>query len=274
MLEAMRRVYEVELLLAREVRAQLERCLTPAVPTGQVQESAAPVKTDVPLPPYMFALRGHFWLVQYDKEFGLLENDKGMRYLERLLSNPNRDQEALTLAACHDAIACGGSVKDKSKFDDHEIVVSPTESFQAVLDAPGFEAIHARMRAIADRLEIARDAKNDEEVRILTDEYQALENELNKAKGPGGKSRGLGPARNDKKAQQAVSRALSRVYAKMKNAHPPLSNLVKHLKASIRNDGTAFVYSPASPAPSWILTNEPSLAVAQRASLTRQYPIE
>src|SRR5262249_46040911 len=158
------------------------------------------------------------WLVRYDEEFGVLENDTGMRYLARLLSNPNSDQEALSLVSCHNPKSAAGSVRSQSELDGREGVVSLNDSLLLVLDPQGLREAHEEMRGIADKLEKAREANDDNEVHRLERQYEKLKTELKKATGLGGKSRRLGPAGNAEKARHAISKALSRVYAKMSKA--------------------------------------------------------
>lgn len=268
-------LYLIPLKYLRDGYARQLRGLQPERPPAQplVVEPAHLLSSSAKdhVPPYLFTLVGEIWVIRYEAEEGLFNNDKGMQYIRRILENPNRPVPALDLVGgSRTDAAAARSIDELEKYENEEDCPAG-ESWDDVLDEEAEKSIERRVKDIADQLEQARAEGNKNKVAKLEGEWEGIENELRATQGWGGKRRRLGGMGAAEKARQAVCKALDRAYKKMVNAPAPLSRLVDHLRRAIRAEGNHYVYRPDDPPPDWIFSTT-GQEVQRRADREVQCP--
>ncbi|HEY8517770.1 MAG TPA: hypothetical protein VIS07_19855 [Candidatus Binatia bacterium] len=163
---------------------------------------------------------GDFWTLVFGSEVLRLRDTKGVGYLRVLLRHPGRELHALDLAR--------GTEERTAAGDAGEAIDS--------------EAARAYRRRLDELRREAEDAGDPDAYR---DEIEALERELARATGLGGRSRRTGS--DAERARLNVTRAIASVVRKIASACPEAG---RHLEASVRT-GTFCSYEPRDRAIQW-----------------------
>jgi hypothetical protein len=229
-------------------------------PEGDGAEHGPPTSTPAALegsPPseaaYQFRQIGTIWHVRFGEGVGTFPDSKGFRHMARLLGSPNQPIEALELVG-KTGTPSGGVIQATSALPDALVEIPLTrETAQPGLDEEARQSYKRRLEDIKDEINEAREEGDEERAERLQSEFQRVLAELQSSTGLGGKIRPLGPSYPAEKARQAVRKALDRALKTLANATPPLIELVEHLGATIKAEGTAFAYYPKPPAPDWEL---------------------
>jgi hypothetical protein len=241
----------------------------PGPPERQAGEIAPAPQAVVAPPAYQFLRTGNAWQVRFGAEAGLLPASDGMAYISMLLRRPEEDIPALELLRSHkpperdrpqyalqDDSSDGGAGPRRTRNVPAVTapeVVEQSPSYQPAFDEEARRAYRDRLREIdTDELPAAERNNDLGRMRRLKEERDSIEAHLAAGLDAKGRVRPLG-APPAELARQRVRHALKRAYDKMRAATPPLPDLAGHLEASIIGSGTSFRYSPAPPAPPWVL---------------------
>jgi RecA/RadA recombinase len=166
---------------------------------------------------------GELWALEFAARTVRLRDAKGLRLLAALLSEPGREHHVLELV---------GAAQ----------IVSSASSPELVLDAKARAAYRARIAELRERAQEAA-ARGDERVLFAARaEREAIEDELKRVSGLGGRARGSGAA---ERARVAVAKALERTLATLASHHPEAG---AHLVRSVRT-GLFCCYDPDPSSP-------------------------
>lgn len=184
------------------IRAPLEALLAPA---------------PSPAAPATLAIRREagVWIVEQGDVTVHVKDSKGMHMLARLVEEPGRELHVLELAGAVD----GGDAGE-------------------VIDARARDAYRARVRALREEIEEATQWNDPGRRERAEAELAALEAELARALGLGGRARRAGAA--VERARVNVQRRLRTAIERLADANPALG---KHLARSVRT-GTYCAYEP------------------------------
>jgi tetratricopeptide (TPR) repeat protein len=186
----------------------------------------------------VFRREGDYWSVIFDGSTVRVRDLKGMRYLARLLADPDREYHVLDLVAAETGPGGhgkGGQVADLAR--------SGLGDAGEILDERAKDAYRRRLAEIEDDLEQA-DALGDAERAAQADEERTfLVRELARAFGLGGRGRRAASA--SERARAAVTRAVRQAITRIGEHHPQFG---EHLKRTIRT-GTYCGYFPDPRAP-------------------------
>jgi hypothetical protein len=178
-----------------------------------------------------FRLEGDYWSVEFDGRTVRIRDLKGMRYLARLLAEPERELHVLDLVAAEAARTGTGERGPEGAHVD-------LGDAGAMLDAQAKEAYRRRLAEIDEDLDDAR-ASSDAVREAQADlEREFLVRELSRAVGLGGRDRRAGSA--SERARVAVTRAVRQAMARISEQH---TDLGEHLDRTIRT-GTYCSYAP------------------------------
>ena len=172
--------------------------------------------------------------VVFDGETAVLRDLKGLRYIERLLAEPNREFHALDLVAVEQGTLPTGSAS--SEHDETPSVGA--EASLPVLDAQAREAYRRRLREVEEDIEDAHRCNDLGRAELAERDRDYLIAELTHAVGLGGRHRSVGGS--GERARTSVTRALRYALGKLADHHPAVAN---HLEASIQT-GTYCAYKP------------------------------
>jgi tetratricopeptide (TPR) repeat protein len=179
----------------------------------------------------VFRLEGDYWSVAFGGRTVRIRDLKGMRYLARLLAEPERELHALDLVA---AERTRTGVGKEPPGDAHPDVGDAGE----LLDPQAKEAYRRRLAEIDEDIDHAR-ASGDAVREAQADlERDFLLRELSRAVGLGGRDRRAGSA--SERARVAVTRAVRQAMGRLSEQHPELG---EHLGRTIRT-GTYCSYRP------------------------------
>ena len=192
-------------------------------------DSPAPV--DVPPQAGVFRCDGDTRTVGFDGHTVLLQDLKGMRYLERLLAAPSREFHALDLVAGEHGARAAGATAD-------ELPASDGGDAGPILDDTAREAYRRRLREVEEDIEDATRLGDLERVALARADRDFLVAELSRAFGLGG--RGRRAAATSERARASVTRALRYALARIREHHPELAD---HLDVTVRT-GTYCAYEP------------------------------
>jgi class 3 adenylate cyclase/tetratricopeptide (TPR) repeat protein len=176
--------------------------------------------------PAAWSLRpdGDDWVLDAGPEHARLRASRGFEHLCVLLANPGRDVSAHELDAGVDA--------------------APAQAGLPVLDEQAGREYRRRLEGIADEMEAADRAGDQQAAARLDEERGRLLAELRRATGLGGRSRATGGS--SERARVNVTRNLKRAIEQVQRAAPLAG---AHLAASIRT-GTQCRYDPGPGGPS------------------------
>lgn len=206
----------LELARALSMRSLLARAEA-MLPAGPPSLPPAVTSPSAVQPPLMVTREGELWRVQRGALIARLKDSRGMEMLERLVAHPG--------ARIHALVLVGG--EEVAESDAGEL-----------LDAAALKAYRARLAAIsADLEEAERDADLGRQSGLRR-EREAIEDELARAVGLGGKVRRAASA--TERARVNATRRIKDAIARVKEAEPRLG---EHLESAIRT-GTYSCYRP------------------------------
>jgi tetratricopeptide (TPR) repeat protein len=183
----------------------------------------------------VFRGEGDMRTVSFGGTTVLFKDLKGMRYLERLLSEPGREFHALDLVTVERGALPTGRAWDSSHVE--------TGSGLEVFDSKTREAYRQRLAEVEEDLAEA-EANNDlERATLARTDRQFLVDELRRGVGLNGRARKLGGGME--RARTSATRSLRYALERIRRHHPALAG---HLHRTIRT-GTYFAYEPDPRAP-------------------------
>jgi hypothetical protein len=175
--------------------------------TQQPRSHSGPASTEGADGEAVLRNEGDFWTIAYRGRTSRLRDGKGLHHLAHLLAHPSEEIRALELAT-----GSGGA-------DEEVVDISRTEGVSRtgaltgdlghageMLDAQAKAAYKRRLTALRDELTEARETGNEERVAKAEGEIEALERELRRAIGRGGRDRRA--ASNAERARVAVRRSI------------------------------------------------------------------
>ncbi len=204
------------LVVAGEVMLEVAR--SGRTPTGRSAEAVPPVPDE----PDRWRRRGDHWDIAFGGTAVVVRHTKGLGDLARLLAAPDREIPAFELI--------GGAVE--------------ATDTGAVLDGPARREYEQRLRELHDEIAEAEDDNDLGRAGLLTEEFDALVEQLTTAVGLGGRGRRAGS--NAERARTAVTRRIRNAISHLADVHPELG---RHLDVSIHT-GTYCRYRPERPV-SW-----------------------
>ena len=185
--------------------------------------ATGPAPGEPKAPPRTGVLRreGDFWTLSCGAEVARLKSTKGVEYLSVLLANPGREVHALDLES--------GRPRDAA--------VRTGDAGEA-LDAAARQAYRQRLARSTAEAAAARAAGDVARAATLDDEARALERELKRAVGLGGRARRVGS--DAERARVNVTRAIGSVLRKIAQSCPVIG---RHLEQRVET-GTFCSYDP------------------------------
>lgn len=198
-----------------EAATELGEALGVRAIRAQLAALAARAPAPSPSPALRMRREGGVWVIEHGGVTVHVKESKGMHMLARLVEDPGRELHVLELAGGAD----GGDAGE-------------------LIDARARDAYRARVRALREEIEEAS-AWNDAGRRERAEgELAAIEAELARALGLGGRARRAGAA--VERARVNVQRRLRSAIERVAEASPALG---KHLSRSVRT-GTYCAYEP------------------------------
>jgi hypothetical protein len=182
---------------------------------------------------YVFRREGEYWSVVFQGKTTRLRDQKGLRYLARLLAHPGRDFHVLDLVAGE----TGGAV-DVADVVGTGLTVSLGLDAGVLLDEQAKKAYRRRLAEIDEDRDEALAMGDHERAAQAEAEHDFLVRELARAVGLGGRDRRA--ASISERARASVTRAVRHAMARIHEHHPALG---EHLERTIRT-GTCCAYLP------------------------------
>jgi len=209
------------------------------VPPAPVRdESDDPGSRNVSESANTFRREGDYWSVTYEGHTVRVRDLKGMRYLARLLADPDREYHVLDLVAAETG--------SDAQADSSQAAGLPRAGIGDAgesLDAQAKDAYRRRLAEIDDDLEQAHTIGDAERAAQANAERDFLVQELARAFGLGGRDRPAASA--SERARAAVTRAVRQAMTRIAEHHPQLGH---HLSRTIHT-GTYCAYAPDPRAP-------------------------
>jgi hypothetical protein len=206
------------------------QCLNrPRLPEQSLAPGGSPPR------PGVFRREGEFWMIAAGGRSLLLKDMKGLRYLARLLADPDREFHALDLVRLEQGSCDALPRKEAGNHEDHDGSARGFGDAGELLDSQAKRAYRQRLATLRDELDEAGDP---ELVARLRAEMDMIAHELAGAMGLGGR---------DVKAACAAERARLNVTNRIKAAiskiatHDPA--LGRHFDSCVRT-GTFCSYRP------------------------------
>lgn len=162
----------------------------------------------------------------------LVRDLKGMRYLARLLAEPDREFHVLDLVAAEEGVHPFGQTTRTGELDSEPGGGLP------VIDEQARASYRRRLAEVEDDIE---DAKRDNDVgrlELAERDREFLVAELKQAVGLGGRHRTVGS--DAERARTAVARSIRYAMDRLEQHHPRLG---VHLRHAVRT-GTYCSYTP------------------------------
>ncbi len=195
--------------------------------------TTAQTPTQTPVPRNVFRCEGDTRTVSFDGRTTLLHDLLGLRYLERLLAEPNREFHALDLVAVE-----RGSLPVTPRHVDPEAGGQDRGHAGCHLDDQAREAYRRRLLEIDEDIEDATADNDLGRIALAQADREFLVNELSRAVGLGGRPR-LALATSER-ARTSVTRSIRYAVARIAEHHPALA---EHLQQAV-STGTYCVYRP------------------------------
>jgi tetratricopeptide (TPR) repeat protein len=226
-------------LEARASRAMLQRLgIAETAPAAAAAPVAAPTIEPADPDLSVFRREGDYWHVAFEGRQVRLRDLKGMRYVARLLAEPNRQLHVVDLV--------GGELGTAVPADlgaEPGLAATALGDLGPGLDARAKDAYRRRLVEIEEDLEEAQ-ARGDAARHAAADaERELLVGELTRAIGLGGRDRRIGSA--SERARASVTRAVRQALVRIGEHHPALGS---HLDHTIKT-GTYCAYEPDPRAP-------------------------
>jgi tetratricopeptide (TPR) repeat protein len=176
--------------------------------------------------PFSLVSEGEYWAISYQGHTFRLKDSLGLRYLERLIAQPDREIHVLDLAGGRDA---SGS--------ETTAAVDAGDSGE-LLDPEAKESYRRRLEDLREELAEAESAGDTFRVTRAREEIEFLGTELSRAVGLGGRGRRAGGAAE--RARSAVQRRIRNALDRIADHAPALT---AYLEQTIKT-GTFCVYRP------------------------------
>jgi tetratricopeptide (TPR) repeat protein len=231
-LSAMQRKEEARAAFARAATLAAELGMTGLVARARVRAAEVhPASTSVPRtiakiqsgpasPPSFDLLRdGDVWKVTYGRYSASVRDTRGMQLLHRLVERAGVDLHVLTLVS-----------------DEGTPLVEPDAG--ATVDVRALREYRQRLRDLQGELEEAERNADLGRVEILCKEREALEGELRRNVGLGGRTRATGSV--SERARVNVQRRLKDALARIEEAQPEIA---RYLEKAVRT-GTYCSFRP------------------------------
>jgi tetratricopeptide (TPR) repeat protein len=226
----------LERAAAREILDRIETAPSVSPPAHVERRDAAGEQPTESV--NVFRREGDYWTVIFEGHTVRVRDLKGMRYLARLLAEPDREYHVLDLVAAETGRASRGDSGQVANLP-HSALGDAGE----ILDARARDAYRRRITEIDDDIEQARAIGDAERLAQADAERDFLVRELARAFGLGGRGRRAASA--SERARAAVTRSVRQSMAKIGEHHPTLG---EHLSHTIRT-GTYCAYHPDPRAP-------------------------
>ena len=182
---------------------------------------------------HLFVREGDYWSLGYQGHTVRLRDLKGLRYLARLLADPDREFHALELVAGERDTSA-----DSAEGAGQGLDVSSGFNAGPMLDTTAKAAYRRRLSEIDEDIEEARSMQNEERIAQAEGERDWLVRELARSVGLGGRDRAAGSS--SERARASVTRAIRQAMARIREFHP---GLAEHLDRTVRT-GTYCAYLP------------------------------
>ena len=164
----------------------------------------------------------------------LLQDLKGLRYLERLLAEPNREFHVLDLVA----VERGSLPTVPNAGESGDLTTGDGGHAGLHLDDQAREAYRRRLLDIDEDIEDATRANDLARLELAQNDRDYLVQELSRAIGLGGRARQAGATAE--RARTSVTRSIRYATARVTEHHPSLG---QHLRQAI-STGTYCAYTP------------------------------
>jgi predicted ATPase len=196
--------------------------------------------------PFVFERAGDYWTIGAGDERFRIRDSKGLRCLDELLGNPEREIHALDLSArASGGIDPGLAGRSAAAADLGLDPGSPsTDGAGPLLDPKAKEEYRRRLEDLREEIEEAENFHDSERATRAKEEYEFVANELSAAVGLGGRDRATGSAAE--RARVNVTRSIRSAIAKIEQNDTALG---RYLDAAI-STGTFCSYTPLQEVPS------------------------
>ncbi len=151
---------------------------------------------------------------------------KGMRYLERLLAEPNREFHVLDLVAVERGSLPTMPAKSARDLAGDNLTTTDGGNAGLHLDDQARDAYRRRLADIDDDIDDATRANDLARIELAEHDREYLVNELSRAIGLGGRSRQAGAT--SERARMSVARTIRYAMARIDEHHPSLGQHLRH----------------------------------------------
>lgn len=203
----------------------------------QNQTSPSPGSKDDPA----FRLEGEYWTINFNGTVARLKDSAGLRHLVWLLRYPGREFHSLELAGTRSV----GHAASRLRHDQPLSLEGTMRD--GIIDGAAKKAYSARLLELEEELQEAEDWADSERYSHLLSEIQALQAELARGFGLGGRQRT--GASSAERARVSVTKAIRTAIRRIDKALPALG---RHLESSIRT-GHFCSYQPEDRILKWHL---------------------
>jgi hypothetical protein len=170
-------------------------------------DSAEPGSAANPSPPVaIFARSAEYWTIGYPGATFSLKDIKGLAYLQLLLRYPGREFMALDLTNETGSTTEADIHQTTDLVANADLTISGLGDAGEMLDAQAKQQYRRRLLELKEESEALQELGNVERAEKVRSEIEAIQNELARAIGIGGRNRRAGSA--SERARLSVSRAI------------------------------------------------------------------
>ena len=212
----------------------------------RANESVEPVARPTATGPMTnsFAQEGDYWTIAYEGNVLRMKDSKGLRYLARLLANPDREIHALDLVGMVE-----GRTVDPRPHHETDLHSDALGDAGAVLDATAKAQYRRRLQELQEDMEEAESFNDPERAARAQEEMDALLEQLGAAVGLGGRDRKA--ASQAERARLSVTKAIKSAVTRIGESD---ASLGRHLVTTVRT-GTFCSYNPDPRTPvDWVIS--------------------
>lgn len=191
--------------------------------------------------PNSFRCDGNTRELRFDGVTVLIHDLKGLRYLERLLAEPNREFHVLDLIA----VERGSLPTVPITHDGGDLSTGDGGHAGLHLDDQAREAYRRRLVDVDEEIDDATQANDLARLELAQHDRDYLIRELSRAVGLGGRARQAGAT--SERARMSVTRAIRYATERVTEHHPALG---RHLRQTVRT-GTYCEYTPDPLVAAW-----------------------
>ena len=196
----------------------------------------------------LFSCDGDIRTIRFDGDTVFLHDLKGLRYLQRLLAEPNREFHVLDLVAVERGTLPTVPILPAGDTVNGGFVTDGGSHAGLHLDDQAREAYRRRLIDIDDDIDDAVRSNDLGRISLAQSDREYLIQELSRAVGLGGRTRHAGAT--TERARTSVTRSIRYAMTRIADHHPPLG---RHLRQAI-NTGTYCEYKPDPRVPlQWVL---------------------